>query len=233
MIFLKIIKVGNWYDKIYFSQLRNCLTKTQAKILLVALSVIFFVSLISLLSFPPGSIAFAILCLLSAAVFIFTVLYFFVMWCWTYKKTNMMLSPEGGGKWSTHMGLRATLFPSFYARLMVADDSFMDKGRIAIAKAAQAINFPGTIVLKGHLHGVEKIRENKVEFLRKELCGWEISHQSTNEILGSFYACVLTRHRNCYLKRAKLPIKLPLSPNRSIGIIELKFKNGIAAKRIP
>ncbi|MQA36816.1 hypothetical protein [Rugamonas aquatica] len=215
----------NLYDRMYFSPWRNKLTKTEGKFFFGVLGVIFLLLILSLSLLDFEGMMLWVMCLLCGMVCVFTVLYFYTMWCWTYRKTNMMLSPEGRGEWSTHMGLGVTLFPCFYARVMCSDTEFMDKGRVAIAKAAQAIDFRDTIILKGHLHGLEKNREIKAELLAKALPDWEVTHKSTNETLGDCYARVLTWHRNFYLKRDKQPSKKPLSANRSIGVIELKLKN--------
>lgn len=212
----------NCYDRMYFSPKRNLLTKAQAKVVLLVAALILAGLILSLARCNFGSVAFWGVCAIATLHFLCTLCYFYATWCWTYRQTHMMLSPEGGGNWSTHMGTLVSLCPRFYARVMCADPEFMNEGRITIAKAAQAQGFKGTIMLKGHLYGKDENRQEKARILSERLPGWTISHSSLDQTLGGFYAWVLTRHRNAYLKRIKAKPKAPFSKDRRLGMIELK-----------
>jgi len=212
----------DWYDRLYFSSARNRLTKKEAK-LLFFIGCAILVCIVALLNLYDLSRTVLIyISTIAGLQTLLMLLYFPVMWCWTYRCTNMMLSPEGNGRWSMHMGTGVSLCPQYYARVMCDNPNFMDEGRLVIARAAEAIGFDGTIILEGHLHGEQSIRQARAQRMKAELPGWTVTDASTTKTLGQRYARSLSRHRDAYLYASWRHRKAPFSKDRVLGVIELK-----------
>jgi len=137
---------------------------------------------------------------------------------WSYKKTNMMLRPDGAGVWSIHMGPLASALPFYYARTPLG---FIASGTVDILTAASAAKFKGKIVLESHLFGSQASRLAEIARLSAIFPIWHYSQRISPKPLGEFNARRLTKLRAALLKHHNKKIPAPLSKYNPIGIIEI------------
>ena len=207
------------YDRIYFSQCRSILN-LRHQIIIAAISISAMLILFYYLAkIYPNNIQ-LLIALMSPIFIVIPLTYIAIQICWSYKKTYMMLKPEGKNSWSIHMGPVVSSIPCAYAK---TPDNFIYNGIIAILKAAENNKLKGTVILESHLFGDNAKRQAFVLDLQNNIPNCNVSGSQTTEVLGRFNAYMLTMLRNKHQWfRWKSPPPAFL-PNRPIGKIKINF----------
>ncbi|WP_296947924.1 hypothetical protein [uncultured Massilia sp.] len=127
-------------------------------------------------------------------------LWFYVRFA-PYKCTNMMLRPDGEGRWSIHMGPAVSMNPLHYA---FTRKNMIDEGESIILSAALRHGLTGVVTLESHLYGTTEMRRRKIEALRDRFPELTYVERGGNETVNKFDAYWLSVLRWCLLTRVNL-----------------------------